>query len=430
MNSMINELKYGTNSWSGNIISYRVHAITEEICAFEVYGMKYEDERQFYRHRRTDYTIQSNVYIKRIDEFNRQMQERCIIHGYNFPVDEDLNEKNDFLSKHYFINAKNYDENVRDALIQLNRDANAFYDAYNAGLLENDENGSDENVRNAELLEMADRKIGKGIITVECMNVGQANFSIGYDDGNNPKAVFDIGIPSKCKKFLKNKINSLTGDGIVVISHYDADHIKGFNKLPAAVKGRVWILPEMRKSSSPVERNFLTWLTGSKIVFLKNIDYKKVKFNMKKHRVQIGNISVFQGNEKKQDKNQSTDENARSLICQITGKETALLPADSLYGEFPCGFSADYLVVPHHCCKYLNNIPPDKLDLSRIKEVIIFAGGHKRYYHPNISHLNELGFPWKDKRIIYLLKTPVIFDGETEKKCKTLICPDSYKINL
>ena len=427
---MKNDIKYDGNSWSGNIISYRVYPVTEETCAFEVYRMKYEDERQFYRQGRTDYTIQSNVYIKNIDEFNRQMQERCIIHGYDFPVNESLNEKNDFLSKHYFINIRKYDENARDAINELNRDADEYYVRYHDRFWGDSRSSSDEAIRNAELLEKADREIGDGITVVECINVGQANFSIGYDAGNNPKAVFDIGIPSKRNKFWKNKISGLSGDGIVVVSHYDADHIRGYNKLPEAVKERVWILPERRLNPTPLERNLLAWLNESKIVFLRNIDYNKVKFNLKKHTVQIGNVNIFRGNEKKQDRNQSTDENARSLICQITGRKTALLPGDSLYGEFPCRFSADYLVVPHHCCAYLNNIPTGKLDLDRIEKVIIFAGGHNGYHHPNISHLNGLGFSLNDKRIIYLLKNAIVFDRKNRVNYKIPICPDIYKIIL
>ena len=38
---------YNAYNYNGNIISYRVHEVSEDSCAMEVYVMKYEDERQF-----------------------------------------------------------------------------------------------------------------------------------------------------------------------------------------------------------------------------------------------------------------------------------------------------------------------------------------------------------------------------------------------
>ena len=422
--------RYNHYNYNGNIISYRVHEVSEDSCAMEVYVMRYKDERQFYREERTDYTIYSNVYIKKIQEFNRQMQERCNIHGYDFPVNGDWDEKNAFLSEHYFVSVKNYDERVRQPLDELNKDAHEFYTEYHARFWGDDQNSVD-NDQNEKLLKEAAREMKNAITSVECVNVGHGNFSIGYDDANNPEAVFDIGVPGKINSFLKDKINSLRDKGIVVISHYDSDHIKGFTKLHDEIRARLWILPERRKNPSSVERNFLIWLGGGRRIFLKNIDYSKTKFDIKKHRKQIGNISIFQGNAKMVDRNQSTAENARSLMCYIAGNKTALLPADTLYAEFPCGFSVDYLVIPHHCCEYQNPVSSGTLDLARIKRVIIFAGGHKGYHQPNITHLNKLGFSKSDKRIVYLLKRAIIFDGKVEETSwKPPITDPSYTIYL
>lgn len=413
-----------------NVISYRVYEISEDSCLVEVSVMKYEDEWRFYQEARTVYPIQTNTYKKNIDDFNRQMQEKCNIHGYDFPLNSSLEEKNAFLAEHYFVNIRKYDESIAAALDRLNERAIEFQADYNTRYFGDERNISAEESKNSMLLEQAVMKIGNGISTIECMNVGQGNFSIGYDAQKDPRAVFDIGIPAQCKTFLKNKISKLQKDGIVVISHYDSDHIRGFKLLPVSVKERIWILPERRKSPTITERNFLEWLGDDHGIFLKNINYAKVKFDIRKHTVQIGNIRIFQGNEKKRDNNQSTDENARSLICQISGKKKALLPADTLYKEFPTGFSkVNYLVVPHHCCEYKGSISNNELDLGKIEKVVVFAGKNNRYHHPNITHLQCLGCTRPDK-VEYLLKTPGLFDGKNTVTWKMPSCPDSYKIDL
>ena len=118
-------------------------------------------------------------------------------------------------------------------------------------------------------------------------------------------------------------------------------------------------------------------------------------------------------------------------MCYIAGNKTALLPADTLYAEFPCGFSVDYLVISHHCCEYRDTISSGTLDLTKIEKVIIFAGGHKGYHQPNITHLNKLGFSKSDKRIVYLLKRAIIFDGKVEETSwKPPITDPSYTIYL
>lgn len=420
-----------------NVISYRVYEISEELCSMEVYVMRYEDELRFYEEERTDYSIRAYAYTKNIDRFNRQMQEKCNIHGYDYPDDSGLGEINSFLADHYFVSVRKYEENVRAALERLNENARGYNEGYRARYLAERPNGittQEEQQINGSLLNQAEKAIGDGISSVECINVGQANFSVGYDAAGKPKVVFDAGIQYYSKKFIRNKVNDVrTENGIVVISHYDFDHIMGYHHLINSGKERIWILPEGRKDPSTLERNLLADLDKAPddhAVFLRNIDYDTVGFDRAKHTVQIGNMCIYRGNVNKKDNDQSTSENARCLMCEITGRKKALLPADSLYLEFPKGFSVDYLVVPHHSCNYTKPIPSGIMDLDRLETVVVFAGKHSGHHHPNVTHLDRLGFNWNDSRVIYLLKKPGLFDEMTPLTATMKIWKDSYTIRL
>lgn len=89
------------------------------------------------------------------------------------------------------------------------------------------------------------------------------------------------------------------------------------------------------------------------------------------------------------DSYQSTDKNARCLICLVSNNDRSmLLPGDSLYAEFPKTFRVNYMMVPHHSCRYDTNII--NLDLDCLEELIVCAGPHSGYHHPNSTHLRRL----------------------------------------
>ena len=142
------------------------------------------------------------------------------------------------------------------------------------------------------------------------------------------------------------------------------------------------------------------------------MDYDATPFDPEKHIQKIRNISVYQGNAIKKDTNQSTDENARCLMCLVENNESMLLPGDCLYQEFPREFQVQYLAVPHHCCDYPNDIR--NLTLSALKELVIFARPHRRYRHPNRTQLDRL-LAVSQPQVIYLMKFDhFYFDGKRE----------------
>lgn len=255
---------------------------------------------------------------------------------------------------------------------------------------------------NSRNLARAKELLADEISKIQCLNVGQANCSLGFGNANknNPLAIFDLGAFPQQAKFIQGKLGKATAEGIVVISHYDRDHINGVKYLDNAAANRVWILPQKRLNVSVTEGKLHDFINPQTKLYLSNIDYAKEPFDPSKHTQKIGNLTIYRGNCKKKDKQQSTSENARSLMCFVEKSKSILLPGDCLYGEFPIRFSVDYLAVPHHSCFYDTAIK--NIDLSRVKELIIFAGPDEGYGHPDISHIGNLMSG--SCNVVYLMK--------------------------
>lgn len=408
---------------SENVVSYRVREFDDQHYVVETYTMQLIDELSFYTEANPNYYIRYNSSLKGKHQFQKYIYQKCQAIGYENNIDysnkdkDDIEEFNTFLAAHYFTQGISGDY-IRE-INTLNELARQYIVTYNNSV-RNFNNTTNVNID--KQLSRARSFLRNNITHVECMNVGQANFSIGYDSvENNPCAIFDIGIKSSSyamrnRAYAKNKLQQIDGNGIVVISHYDFDHINGYRYINSESTDRIWILPEKRLSPTPTERNLLSILKPHNCIFLKDVDYSKMPFNPSRHILTIGNIEIYQGNAKKIDPFQSTNENARCLICLVKKEKSILLPADCLYEEFPTCFKADYIAVPHHCCFY--DRPIKNINTSLLKELIVFAGPNNKYQHPDNSHiarLNPLFNQCAPYRTIYLMNNnSYYFDFKTK----------------
>ena len=376
------------------VVSYRVRELNNDQYVVEAYTMRLEDEISFYEMRYTAYYIRYDSYVTGKDHFQAYIRRKCDDNWYDFGFISDEEPFNFFLATHYF--PQRTLDRRDNRLERLNEYAQEFMEAYNESLDNQDEG------RMEELLVKAKHYLHKGIDYIDCINVGQANFSIGYSrgDGLTPDracAVFDIGIKNgnAGRAYPKKQLEKLDGRGIVVISHYDSDHINGQQYITAGeILDRIWILPERRCSPTPTERNLLVKLKSENCIFLKDIDYAKTPFNPGRHVLEIGNLKIYRGNAQKADAYQSTNKNARCLMCLIKKESSVLLPADCLYEEFPTSFQVDYMVIPHHCCFYDQTIK--NVCISQLRRMIVFAGPNKGY------HQRQLRFRSQKKSFIYI----------------------------
>ena len=416
-----------TNS-KKNVISFRVREFDADHFVVESYSMKLTDELAFYTDAKVNYYMRYNSYVKRKQDFQEYIQKKSCDYDYMYQYYNSIEDLNTFLSMHYFMHGN--PENLEE-INKLNMLAHEYIGRYNSTIYNSIDTYNDSNDIYAKV-SRAQSFFKKNITHIECVNVAQANFSIGYDeDKERPLGVFDIGIkssPSGNRGCAERKLRQIDEKGIVVISHYDYDHINGYRYLSDSALNRIWILPQKRLSPTPTERNLLSLLKPHNCIFLQDIDYSLTGFNGDSHILQIGNISIYRGNAKKIDSDQSTDENARSLICVVEGNRSILLPGDCLYEEFPTDFKVDYLVVPHHSCYY--NKPIKHIDLPRLRELIIFAGPHRGYKHPDISHLNRLN--QSGCQVVYLMNhRNYYFDHKNEIVSPAIaVTPQSHIITL
>lgn len=374
-----------------NVVSYRVREFDSERYVVESYTAEFQDELLSYAESepKLDGHIQYHSDLKRKERFREHIHKKCAENVYDYEdgiYREDIEAFNFFLATHYFPRGSRGGR--MDGIGELNAAALRYMEAYNASL----RNLQDAGVE--EALSAARSFLRGGIDYIECMNVGQANFSIGRSGADDrPLACFDIGIRTSKRQgtnpsYPVNQLKALDGNGIVVISHYDYDHISGYQYISGAARKRIWILPERRPSPSSAERRLLNQLVPQNCIFRRNVDYAVTPFDPAKHILSIGNIEIYQGNARKLDSCQSTQENARCLICLVKKGKSILLPADCLYKEFPTSFQADYMAVPHHCCFY--DEPIKNIDTVRLEELIVFAGPNDMYKHPNTTHLDRL----------------------------------------
>lgn len=225
----------------------------------------------------------------------------------------------------------------------------------------------------------------KSRLKYRVFNVGQANCSCLMVD-NMPKVVFDLG-SSVFNKTLYSFFEKLD-DAVIIISHFDNDHVNLAKKLLRKKRKSITILAPFDSdvASLPLNAILLIICSGIANCFLSFVSLEKDK------SIDAMPIKVFQGTNKK-DKNQSTERNARCLISLISfrGKEI-LIPGDSLYEEFPCSFEPNYLIIPHHGCKYLlddNQALLPNINEKKIAQSFVLCGPNRRYKHANATHLKH-----------------------------------------
>ena len=83
--------------------------------------------------------------------------------------------------------------------------------------------------------------------------------------------------------------------------------------------------------------------------------------------------------------------NDNSLVCYLNYKKNVLIPADAMYEKIKLLnylHNFDYLLIPHHCCKYEKNI---NIIVNDCVYSMNDSGGNKsisiKYKHPQYKHL-------------------------------------------
>ena len=228
-------------------------------------------------------------------------------------------------------------------------------------------------------------------------NVGQANMSaLLFGDEKFPAMIFDLGKSRKCNEAIDLLQNRLPASGsgrttTIVVSHFDNDHINMAGYIPYEGRSLQLLCPEFLHQSD-------IYKPSIQLLFyriIRNGNMACVFLNDRLiNQITRQYVTFLQGSKTKRDRNQSTDENSHGLITllSINGKKV-LVPGDVLYEDIftriPSPLDPNYVIIPHHACKYLDKIDQSILDLSRLEESFTFCGPHGGFHHPNKTHFEQ-----------------------------------------
>lgn len=239
---------------------------------------------------------------------------------------------------------------------------------------------------------------------VKVYNVGQANCI--YIRNRKHRIFFDVGIPkdsqNKSMDRKRPEVQRSMSDiqksrpTMVILSHWDMDHIKGAFLLKDEAFQKYWITPQISSSSKPKKSADMKF-AGSAERLAKYLSYNSrlLRVPNDKNGTEIcrgrkGILWKGDGVGRKITKN-----NNYGLLLELddTGSgKRALFSGDCEYESWPVGLlnkKIEKLIVPHHGSEMktdkLKNIAPG------YGEAIISVGEDgKGYKHPNGDHIQEL----------------------------------------
>lgn len=216
-------------------------------------------------------------------------------------------------------------------------------------------------------------------------NVGQGNNSY-LSINRNYGIFFDIGYtlsPSSTYTIkMKAAINkySMKRPRIIILSHWDLDHIIGLVHANASIYSSVWIapnieeLPSSQKSLSACRVcKYLNW-RKTKLILLDHTFNDKIVFETPEKEIRILKGKGGSGYTK--------NNNNFGLLMEVKGHTSMLFTGDVEYSKMPTyvvGNTYTNIIAPHHAGNV--GIP----NIYAFEAII--AVGQNTYGHPSLNHL-------------------------------------------
>ncbi len=250
---------------------------------------------------------------------------------------------------------------------------------------------------------------------ISIFNVGQGSFN--YIEGARFKLLFDVGLSTRDgntnENYLRNKalsdIKKIQSD-VIVLSHWDLDHILGVTIINDTNFNNTWIVPsinDLRYVSLSAKRlcKYLEWKKDINLIAIDwsyngEIIYQNEKFEIGKGK---GKHNVMGKSPSGLDIRGLNENNNFGLCLKVKGMtEDILFTGDCEYDSLPDAFLRklpSYVVAPHHGSKVVD-WAWDKSDLSSVKTAFISSGANmyscshdlqkKCDKHPHWCHMNLL----------------------------------------
>lgn len=210
-------------------------------------------------------------------------------------------------------------------------------------------------------------------------DVGHANFTTLLDVAGRPVLHFDAGWPLGFnRKTCPPKALSINFAPIVVLSHWDWDHLHGFHKWQQ-VRDAFWFVPEQHLGP------------GAKLVS----DYLEAKGRLTVYAHQpgfqqtYGDIRVIGADPSLiTDKSKRRNNSGISMVIDLKAGGRILLPGDADYVVTGAGISSDLLVVSHHGAE-ISGAPP--LAAKGNPRAVVSMGLGNCYQHHSAASLAAHG---------------------------------------
>lgn len=248
---------------------------------------------------------------------------------------------------------------------------------------------------------------------INVYNVGQAYCA--EIKMKNGKVIFsDIGLTkdkielntSEVKR-AKSKIFSVNPQ-MVILSHWDLDHILGVTNASDSIYDALWIVPDLWGLKT-IKRNgmidnslisdsakrllkYLDWKNRNQLIILGDTLSKRLIYENAAKTMSIwsGERRSVSGVNYNKEKYTITKANNFGLMVFLKNKLSALLPGDCEYSVMADDLlekEVNYYVVSHHCSKMSQ--PPIQAATGK-KQAILSYGINNRFHHPNKLHMRQI----------------------------------------
>ncbi|RMC93132.1 MBL fold metallo-hydrolase [Clostridium autoethanogenum] len=247
-------------------------------------------------------------------------------------------------------------------------------------------------------------------------NVGQGN-NVSIELNGGKHIFFDIGLTKSRVERNQSEIKAAIKEfskikpEIVILSHWDIDHILGVSYANHNIYNAVWIVPNLWALMKYTYKNSrrvlkLKYISDSAKRLLKYLDFKNDKklfiidenwtnnciYSSKDNKmcIWIGKRKSAKGINGAKEPYIINEANNFGLIITLENHKNILLSGDCEYSIMPSDIwkkGYQYLLASHHCSK-MSQIPLVKS--SSNKKAILSYGVTNIYGHPNKQHIREL----------------------------------------
>jgi beta-lactamase superfamily II metal-dependent hydrolase len=212
-------------------------------------------------------------------------------------------------------------------------------------------------------------------------DVGQASFTTLLDDKGAAILHYDAGFPIAFNRHTFPKaldpssFDKLKKKSVVVLSHWDWDHLHAAHSLPDLLESR-WIVPSQRIGPGAArlarmlaaKKNLLVWPANLQLSF------------------SGGMIMECTGSPASQ------NDTGLALYARLKNGKTALLTGDSDYKFLPAGCASQgpfsYLIATHHGARFKSLASAIPKPLQPECTLVVSYGTGNVYRHPHADALN------------------------------------------